>query len=525
MNDPFENDDEIVKNETTETVKVPANTEAEASASDAKDTLDLEDKKDTLKLVESDKIKYKNPNVTMDGTVFLPAEDISKVKVAREPLVAFNHTTDELVNLDDTPFLKLADSSSFTPEWRNAVADANDDGLVRQTYGASLGRVGSNWNQYVEHEGERIRPQKPRISTTGSGGKISGIKALSKLHGMLGIGSMIEVPLWSSGIWVSIKAPNDIELLNFYEKVDREKIELGKNSTGLLFANSSTYVNSHLVDLIMSLIYETSMKDYTEDDLRKLIRMNDMSILCWAMAYTMFPKGYPYQRPCVVNPEECQEVIKSTLDISKLLWVDKSKLNEKQLRHMQRIPKTKRTREEIEAYQNEFSTTPNAEYKNENGFTVVFKQPSLDEHLTMGQNWITEMDQTVRNVFADERNQGNINEYINERASLTILRNYGHYIKHFIFEDGDKTSNQEGIELLLNGLTADPNAVAGLIEQVNEYINSSAIALIGVPRNPCPNCGKKDQDGIEQHPWILPIDGQRLFFKLRDRKLRQGIPA
>lgn len=519
MNDPFAEDkveSEVNGTEPQEIKRAPEEQGAE---------LDFEEKKETLQLIDVTSVKYTNPNVTMADAVFLPPVAKDKKVIEREPLVGFNHTNTELVNLDDSPFLKLADGSSFTPEWRDAVASANEDSLVRSTYSASLGAVGSNWNQYVEYEGDKIRPQKPRISTKGNGGKISGIKALSKLHGMLGIGSMIEVPLWGSGMWVSIKAPSDIELLNYYEKVDREKIELGKNSTGLLFANTSTYVNSHLVDLIISLIYETSMKDYTDDDLRSLIVMNDMSILCWAMAYTMFPKGYPYQRPCVVNPEECQEVIKSTLDIAKLLWVDKSKLNEKQLRHMQRIPKHKRTREEIEAYQNEFSTSPHAEYKNENGFTVVFKQPSLEEHLTMGQNWITEMDTAVRNVFSDERNQANINEYINERASLTILRNYGHYIKHFIFDDGDKTSNQEGIELLLNGLTADPNAVSGLIDKVNEYINSSAVALIGVPRNPCPNCGEKDKDDIENHPWILPIDGQRLFFKLRDRKLRQGIPA
>lgn len=514
MSDPFAPEDDAVE-------KLTQDTETQHMSDSPTPT----EQKDTLKLVETDKIKYTNTNVFMKDQVFLAPKDDTKDKVVREPLVGFNHTNTELTNLDDTPFLKLADGSSFTEDWRVAVAYANEDSLVRQTYSKSLGRAQGDWNQYVEHEGELIRPQKPRISTKGSEGKISGIKALSKLHGMLGIGSMIEVPLWNSGIWVSLKAPNDIELLNYYEKVDREKIELGKNSTGLLFANSSTYVNTHLVDLIISLIYETSMKDYTDDDLRNIIRMNDLSVLCWAMAYTMFPKGYPYQRPCVVNPEECQEVIKSTLDVGKLLWVDKSKLNEKQIRHMQRVPKTKRTRAEIEAYQNEFSTSPNAEYKNEHGFTVVLKQPSLEEHLTMGQNWINEMDQAVRNVFSDERNQANINEYINERASLTILRNYGHYIKHFIFDDGDKTTNQEGIELLLNGLTADPNAVAGLIENVNDYIDASAIALIGVPRNPCPNCGKKDQDAINQHPWILPIDGQRLFFKLRDRKLRQGIPA
>ena len=178
---------------------------------------------------------------------------------------------------------------------------------------------------------------------------------------------------------------------------------------GLIFSNQASYINRVLFDLVLDCIYETNIKDYENENLRELISINDLPILAWALAYSIFPNGYSYNRACIENPKECQHVIESTLDINKIMWTDRSALNDKQLKFMMDIPRTLKTADEIKAYQSEFADSKFNKYEDDRGFTVVFKTPTVEDHITAGTNWIYEMENVVRSTFTDESDIDNIN--------------------------------------------------------------------------------------------------------------------
>lgn len=492
------------------------------------DDTNMPDLPEKEEVVEEDKpikrFNYVNPNVSGGQWCFAPVDRKASPFKYQIPLAMLNHTLKEADELTKDQYYGREDAT-FNDEWIEAIRLSQEDNITGSFFGDSLNRKGSDWGVKVSHEGHMLGAGRPRAKASGDGEKIVGLKAVSKIQELLGLGGMIKVPLWHSGLYVSIKNPTDIQLLNFYETIAREKIELGKTTAGLVFTNSSSYVNSAIYDLIVDCIYETSVKDVATGDLKDIIKMNDFPILAWALAFTIYPNGYSYIRPCIVNPESCQHVIEALLDIGKLLWVDRSSLNEKQRRHMSVIPRKQATKAEVLAYQAEFENSEDNLYDTDNGISIAFKQPTISEHLDSGTRWIEELDEIVRDVFSDEVKQDNINRYISERASLTKLRNYAHYIKHINFTDDNSSADEtETLERLLNQLSASPDVVEGLVTKLNSFIDKSAIALVGIPRVPCPKCKKESQEDIEAHPWIIPLNPVRLFFRLRDRKLQLSIP-
>lgn len=470
-------------------------------------------------------IKYTNPNVIENQKTFKPIDKTKSPWKYQLPLGIYNHTPQEVDILTQNPYYSREDAT-YGQQWQAAVGLVTEDDITSTFFGSSLGREGSEWAAKVPHEGQLLGPFRPKAGPSGNGEKVVGLKAVSKIQALLGLGGMAKVPLWHSGIYVAMKAPSDIQLLNFYETIAREKIELGKTTSGLIFLNSSAYVNSAIYDLAIDCIYESSLKDVSIIDLKSIIKINDFPILAWALAYSIYPNGHSYVRPCIANPEKCQHVVECIIDIGKLLWVDRTSLNEKQRKHMAGASRTQVTKEQVIAYQEEFANGKHNQYDSEDGISVVLKQPTIEEHLNAGARWIDELDGVVRDVFTDEVKQDNINRFIEERASLTKLRNFSHYIKHVIFTgDNSVSDDEETLERLLDQLSSSPEVVNGLATKLNDFIDNSAVSLVGLPRTSCPKCGAEYGEDKESHPWVIPLNPVRLFFRLRDRKLQQSIPT
>lgn len=470
--------------------------------------------------------KYSNPNVTMDKPVFTPRSDKNRRIKYQVDLAAVNYTPNEALEMTKgVPYYRQKDSV-YDVKWRQNLFRADDDAIVTDQFYGALERLDGDWAQRASYEGRNIAPTRPRTEGRGTGERISGLHAMSKMQEVLGIGAMIKVPLWHSGFHVSIKAPSDIQLLNFYETIEREKISLGKLTGGLIFGNRSTFINKELFALVEDLIYETSIKDYDSiENLAELINIHDLPILAWALAYTIFPNGYPYARACLIDPEVCQHVTEVMLDIAKIMWVDRTKITEAMLKHMAEVPKRLKTVDEIKKYQEDLAFNQNNTFSPEmGGFTLVFKTATLSDHFAAGDSWIEELESIVRSLFTTEVNDNNINNYIHERANLTSLRNYRHFIKHVVWDDHETITDEESsIDRLLNQLSSAPEIVEDLVNSLDGFINNSPISLIAIPRVPCSNCEQEPEEDVEKHPWLLPLDPIKLFFGLRDRKLQQSI--
>lgn len=467
-----------------------------------------------------------NPNVTLVNKPFV-SRNKTNIRIKYQvPLSAVNYTPTEALNITKgVPYYRSPDSI-YDKQWRETLVLADNDAILSDHNLLALQRSNSDWQQKAEYQGRSIAGARPRTEARGTGNRISGLAAMNKMQEVLGLGAMIKIPLWHSGFHISIKAPSDIQLLNFYEKVEREKIAIGKNTGGLIFGNRSTYINKALFELLEEVIYETNIKDFdTIENLSEYISILDLPLLAWGLAYTIFPNGYPYSRACLIDPAKCQHITEVMLDIAKIMWVDRSRITEKMLKHMSDVPRKLKTLEDIKQYQEDLAPSDKSTFTpSSGGFTIVFKTSTLDEHFISGDDWVKELETIVRNVFTDENNDANINNYMRERANLTSLRNYRHFVKHVIWDDEETITDEESsIDRLLNALSAAPEVVEEFVKAADEFIDINPIALIAVPRVPCTGCEEQPTEQIEKHPWLLPIDPIKLFFALRDRKLQQSI--
>ena len=520
VNKDFDFLEDDVPASTTKDDVVETSEDKEATIETSEDT---EDKEATA---EANQYPDTNDNVTLAKSPFAPRSDKNTRIKYQLSLSAVNFTPKEALEVTKgVPYYRSAESI-YDRRWRETLLLADNDSILTDHNLEALTRENSDWQQKAEYQGRAIAGARPRTEAKGTGNRISGLAAMNKMQEVLGLGAMIKIPLWHSGFHISIKAPSDIQLLNFYEKIEKEKITIGKNTGGLIFANRSTFINKALFELVEEVIYETNIKDFdTIENLAEHISILDLPIIAWGLAYTIFPNGYPYAKACLIDPEKCQHVTEVMLDVAKIMWVDRSRITEKMLKHMSDVPRKLKTIEDIKQYQEDIAPTDKSTFTpSSGGFTIVFKTASLAEHFAAGDDWINELETTVRTVFADENSDANINNYMRERANLTSLRNYRHFVKHVVWEDEETITDEESsIDRLLNTLSAAPEIVDEFVKAADEFIDVNPIALIAVPRVPCEGCEEMPTEQIEKHPWLLPVDPIKLFFALRDRKLQQSI--
>ncbi len=169
-------------------------------------------------------------------------------------------------------------------------------------------------------------------------GVISGSTAVARFTSLLGVGVVTQVPLWHSGIWLTIKPPKQTDIINLEIAIANNQIQLGRETNTLVYSNYSVIYNRLVTDFILKHIVDSSLKIPEDDDIRNHISMHDMYPLILAMISSMYPDGIPVTRTCintsVLNDDKtpkCDFVVSATLDTNKLLWVNRKALNNKLL--------------------------------------------------------------------------------------------------------------------------------------------------------------------------------------------------
>lgn len=252
-------------------------------------------------------------------------------------------------NYTDVENLKGENAKAWLSAFQQGI-----DHLVRgNSMSDSVIRANSAWRQRVAVDGENLSACRPKFGSTTSG-IISGEKALMKATSLLGIGGVTQIPLWHTGIWVSIKAPNEGALLELERRISNEKISLGRYTSGMVFSNTSVYTVMYVVNFVLNHVYDASVKNLTQDNLKSIIKITDIPSLVWGMLCTIHTNGYKYNRPCTANPAECQHVVSGDLSLPKLFWVDNNSLTEKQKRHMSKRTE-KFTEADLKDYEKEHS--------------------------------------------------------------------------------------------------------------------------------------------------------------------------
>ncbi len=412
------------------------------------------------------------------------------------------------------------DSSESLKDWLNAFNEANDKYVTGKSFIRSLEKDSGDWKQFAQLEnGQTIGILSAKAKVNNDGGLVSGDNALLLLNKALDMGTVVKIPLWHSGFWVSIKAPTASVLMNIDRLLSSEKIILGRQTNGLIFSNNSVYLRKTLIALASDCIIACSIKEYNKDKLLEYIKLTDYNTLLWGVICAIYPNGYRLIQPCVAGIDKCNFVTEELVMLSKLSWTDNNALSLEQKQFMADSLIDKKPIADIEQYQlnAEFSKQKKVQINDQ--LSIILNVPSLKLDIESGIRWIENIIEKVEAAFADRAlSNDDKNLRIIEQAKASALRQYVAWISEIhILSDGIDSSvitDRFTIDKACNSLTNNDLVCKELFEKIGEYIDETTISLIGIPSYNCPNCEKPQTDENTKHPEIIPLSIDDIFFTL-----------
>ncbi|MBE0438198.1 MAG: hypothetical protein IBX57_00330 [Gammaproteobacteria bacterium] len=411
------------------------------------------------------------------------------------------------------------------------------EGIKALLQGSSLSeavnRSNSVWRQKVEHEGAKLGISKPVYKDIESG-EISGERALDLVARSTDLGTTVTVPLWHTGIWITLRTPTEQDMINLDARISGEKIALGRYTSGMIFSNTSVYTASYAINFVLERVVDSSIKNLTVDNLKKIIKITDIPTLLWGMAYAVHPNGYDYARACSSNPGKCQHVVRGKINLGKLFWTDTDSLTPWQRKHMS--DRTgKFTSDDLLKYEKEHRRGSDRVFYLTGGYIkgkrigIKLKVPNIKEYERAGFRWVDDIVNTATEAVRADSKTTDLDELIFNNAKTTILRQYAHWVSEFlVYTEGNEDSHvtikdKETMESILSSISSNDAYYERFTDEIRKYIEDSTMALIAIPKYPCPVCGGEQHTDVggelggKSHPHLLPIDVLHTFFILLDQ--------
>lgn len=418
-----------------------------------------------------------------------------------------------MTSLDDT---KLEQNNPDIEKWKKVLSDSTDAYTPSNMYNENFTRPGSSYEQGILDANKALITLSS-INLKDKVGDLRGEAALLKLAVHLGLGDLVKVPLPHSGIWVHIKPPGEKDLIDFYNGLFRDKVSLGRSSSGFVLSNFAVYTNEALINFIISHIHSTNIIGLKIEQLKEHVYLQDLQILAWGLARAIYPNGFDYQRACINNPAECHYVAQANISLEKLLMIDNSAYSEYQRIHMCSYEPNSRSMDQLIKFREEHTRIKNAYFTTPNGIKFNLKPSMIQEHLTSGIKWV---DYIVTGIEAavlttDDKGTQEKEKLLQQYVKASVLRQYGHFIASIDISDSN-VSDVDTLEKSLDLLSGDDNIRNLYVKEVNKYVSDSTFGLIGIPKYECPEC-KKNQNPDPVNPRLvdaIPLDVFELFFGL-----------
>ena len=409
--------------------------------------------------------------------------------------------------------------------WKYSLEEALPHNMPEDAFRRSLERKESDWAQVVEHEGERLTAGKPQFGDSDTG-PLTGERAIIKASAVMGLGSLVQIPLWHTGAWISFKAPSDASLLELERRLAEEKVDLGRRTNGLVFSNTSVYLTSYIVNFALRHVYDSSIQDLRAENLKSIIKVTDIPSLLWGLACTIYPNGYPYAQPCTDDPEKCQHVSHELLKLNKLLFVDTASLSAYQRKLMTRR-RSRFSAEELNRYQEEHIHGNPRVIQVQEGSSIRLKVPTIAQYEESGFAWVDGIERMLTEAFGQSLRGEERNQYMIDQGNVTRLRQYSHWVDAFLLEGDkgkvDEINDRETLEELMSRLSTNKDLCDHVLDEIAKYIDDSTIAMIAIPMYACPACGASQVPKDSPNKNLIPLNMAQVFFTLLRQRLSKAL--
>lgn len=380
----------------------------------------------------------------------------------------------------------------------------------------------AEWQPHANYNNKLI-PNLYRIKNPEPGSEAyAGKYSVQLIKNRMGTGANIGVAMWHSGIYCAITAPDESTRLKLIEEIARNRVAALRNTSGILYGNSSYYINRALANCFLDHLTDCNIIGWDRELVRARIDHRDLQAMAWAMAYGIYPDGYNYTQLCGAVDEStqriCNEIQEFKLDFGVALLVDNNRLTPYQKMIMSETFKP-HSIAQLDRYREEGVIGASKAYEISDGVKFVLQGPSLTAHVEQGHDWINSLVKITDEVIGIAGDEDQRNEYISRQINATKLREYSHWVKEIIMDDEVVISDRDKINELLNSLNTNNNVVTKLSDAIDEYQRQSVVQMVAIPREPCPACGGIDKTDAEHYPHLIPQDAVSRFFTLAHHEL------
>ena len=390
----------------------------------------------------------------------------------------------------------------------------------------------AKWEQEPKYADKVLSIRELAMGSNKPGGKITGAAAAARFYTELGLGGLIQIPLWHSGFHITLKAIKETELADLMLRIANNHITLGRNTNTLIFSNYSVVLIRLVMEFVTRHIQSCTLDIPNINDITKFIKIQDIQPLVNGLIQSIYLKGFNDVRTCInslkidqaTGKPECNFKMTSLIDPKKLLWLDRRALTDKHMEHMLKRSPNSMTENEVLEYQSTLRINKSKDVKvnTDNGKVLTFtlNTPYLNEHITSGERWIKDVISLTEKLFTEDLDIEEKNIRVRKTSKMTLLNVYKHYIKAISLEDGTTVDEESDISDLLEIITVDKTAFKEILDAVKSYIEINIIALVAIPNFKCPECQalQVEESNNKTFKDLIPINVLELFFDLSTLK-------
>lgn len=405
--------------------------------------------------------------------------------------------------------------------WNNTLQAGGGQSsfLENPTFAGSAARPGADWRQLVQTENGKLGMSRPRFREEDIVAS-SGPRAMLRVRALLGAGGIVQVPLWHSGFWVTMRTPSDNDLIELQRRMIDDKIQYGRDTHGLAFTHEQSYMTSWLFNFCMDHISEsTAAFEGNTALMRQYIKAPDLNLMLWGLATLIWPRGFTYYRSLTtVDGIKQLKTVSGKLDIIKLLWTDRNMLKADQKKHMNTRTRLLHSVESIEKYQQMFDLSIGRKVQVNEQVGLVLGVPSIGKQIDEGVEWITGLVNMINETFTSTAPDSETrNNLLNLHTRVTMMRRNSAWVSA-IDADGvlmtDKDDIGETLSLLAS-IDDDASLRNKLNADVSKFIDDICVSMVGIPETD----GR--DTGIPRFQNILPINVPQTFFILLAQRLQR----
>lgn len=381
-----------------------------------------------------------------------------------------------------------------------------------------------------------IRYSDKTLNTTGvhfkQKDKMSKSASIAIFNAILNVGEVVQVPLWHSGFWVTLRPIKERDIINLNIILKNNVVEMGRYSNTLVYTNYNVMYAKIITDFIRENIVDYSINIDSTDDIRSYIKIEDLNILINGLVSSMYPNGYDISRACqnsliFTDPNtketKCDYTSIVRIDPKKLLWVNKRLLTDKMLIQMSKKSSKSVSVDEVKEYQrllygNKSVNTLEIETENKDKIYIELQSPDILSHCNKGEEWIDLLvEENDKNLIANK--DTNIkNQRLLDLVYASKVGLYRSFIKSIRVNDNIVSEDQDTIDNFIDIMSASQDIVTKLFDHMTKYKNDTTIALIATPAYTCPNCKHYNSatDPVKDFEQLVPLDIISVFFDLCD---------